>query len=169
MKDLEKFLKSNNLDEFDSLLELSDIVREFIELENYEQVENIINYSLDNNYYEAFSWIVLILQEEMGKNKNISKEVLCDLGKSINKFDKFIDCLGVEQNSLNLDLKNIYDKNGELNSTVYTSIYKTKIQDVYLITSENFDTKDNDYIEYKLLFSTKDRNKKVETLEDFER
>ena len=41
---------------------------------------------------------------------------------------------------------------GEVQSFFNILTYRTSYESVFLITEENFDTKDNDYIRYKLLF-----------------
>ena len=49
-------------------------------------------------------------------------------------------------------IEKVYDKNGEAEAFFNVMIYKTTFENVFLISSENFDNKDNDYIQYKLSF-----------------
>ena len=68
----EKFLQNNNLhnsDDIDTLLDLASLVRELIIQKLYPDINKIINYTIENNYTEAFSWTMAILQEEFEKEK----------------------------------------------------------------------------------------------------
>ena len=58
-------------------------------------------------------------------------------------------------------IKKITEKYGEVESFLNILIYKTRYNGIYLISIENFDTKDNDFIQYKLLF-TKDIQKYID-------
>ena len=64
---LENFLQNNNLDDpddMDSLLECADIVRQLISKKQYDGINTIINYTVDQNYTDGFLWTMNILQEE---------------------------------------------------------------------------------------------------------
>ena len=76
----------------------------------------------------------------------------CDIGRSIANFDEFIRRLQVDFRSQSQDFEKVYDEHGEVESFFNNFTYKTKYDNIYLISSENFDTKDNDYILYKIYF-----------------
>lgn len=156
MNKLEQFMKNNNLqnsEDIDSLVELADLTREQITNKQYSNINNIIKYTIENNYYEAFSWVVAILQEEFEKEECELKSFVCNIGRKIIKYDEFIERLQVDFNAIKNDNVNVYDENGEVQSFFNILTYKTKYQNIYLISSENFDAKDNDYIQYKIGFT----------------
>lgn len=76
----------------------------------------------------------------------------CDLGRSIANYDEFAGRLKVDLNVQDHEVEKVYDEHGEAEAFFNKSIYTTGYKNIYLVTSENFDTKDNDYIEYRLLF-----------------
>lgn len=47
----------------------------------------------------------------------------------------------------------MYDEHGEVESFFNNFTYRTRYKNICLLTSENFDTRDNDFIQYKLRFS----------------
>ena len=51
------------------------------------------------------------------------------------------------------DAETITDHNGEVQSFFNILTYKTAYGHIFLVTEENFDTKDNDFIRYKLKFT----------------
>jgi hypothetical protein len=55
---------------------------------------------------------------------------------------------GTAQNGL----EKILDNHGEVESFFNILVYQTGYPNVRFVSSENFDTKDNDYIQYKLAF-----------------
>lgn len=64
------------------------------------------------------------------------------------------------------DIKKVNnDEYNEVNSFYNIQTYETKYRNIFFISSENFDNKDEDFIEYKLLFSKKVRDK-IEKLKD---
>lgn len=64
------------------------------------------------------------------------------------------------------DIKKVNnDEYNEVNSFYNIQTYETKYRNIFLVSSENFDNKDEDFIEYKLLFSKKVRDK-IEKLKD---
>ena len=77
----------------------------------------------------------------------------CNIGRSIPDYDEFSNRLQVEFTVQKNDVESVYDEHGEVESFFNTFTYRTKYENICLISSENFDTKDNDYIQYKLMFS----------------
>ena len=155
MEIVQKFIQNNNLQYFEdieALLECASIVRELISEKLYEQINIIINYTIENNYSEAFLWTIGIIQEELTKTDCVLEDFNCSVGGRISNFDEFVNNLQVDFNSLKNYIEKVYDKNGEVEAFFNVMIYKTAFENVFLISSENFDNKDNDYIQYKLSF-----------------
>lgn len=152
----EQFLQNNNLkdeDDIDSLIEFAALIRELVNNRQYENINQMINYTLDNSYLEAFSWCMGIMQEEFEKDDCRLDSFECTLGKSIPAYDEFIKRLQVDFNACSTGLEKIYDNHGEVESFFNILVYETGFKNIFLISSENFDTKDNDFIQYKLSFS----------------
>ena len=154
---LDNWLDNNSLknhDDIDALLETADLARQLIHDSNYAGINTIINYTIENSLYEAFSWVMALLQEEFEKTIDCYLENFeCNIGRSIADYDEFSERLQVDFNVSETSVKSIYDEHGEVESFFNIFTYETKYDHIYLISSENFDTKDNDYIQYKLLFS----------------
>ena len=51
------------------------------------------------------------------------------------------------------EIRKVLDENGEAQAFFNIYTYKTSYDNIFLISSENFDTRDNDYIQYKLAFT----------------
>lgn len=157
MKTLEEFFRNNNLkdpEDIDSLLEAAEITRQLIGDKRYSDVCRMINYTIEEDYYEAFSWIMALLQEEFEKEENSGlNDFTCFIGKSIANYNEFIERLNVDFNVANNDVETTLDNNGEVQSFFNIFTYNTIYKNIFLVTAENFDTKDNDFIQYKLLFT----------------
>ena len=157
MRTLEELLKENNLkdpEDVDALLELADVTGELIGQERYSDLELLINYTVSHDYYDAFSWVMAALQEEFGKKEGCRlKDFTCFLGKSISNYSEFMRRLQIDFKAIGNDVETIADHNGEVQSFFNILTYNTAYEKVFLITEENFDTKDNDFIRYKLLFT----------------
>lgn len=152
----EKFLNSNNLhdaDDMDSLLELADLLRQAIANARYSDITRLICYTVEHGYYEAFSWCVGILQEVFEDTDCALEPFECPLGKSIPDYDEFTARLQADFSQPENDTETVCDKNGEVTSFFNILRYKTGYKNIRLVSCENFDTKDNDYIQYKLLFT----------------
>ena len=167
MKEVEEFLKGKNLlnsDEIDDFLELSDYTRELISNGEYKKIGELIKTVLNCKYFEAFSWITSILQENYGDEKCNIKDFLCNLGRKIDNYDEFTNVLGIETEPYTTTMKTIEGKDGEIQSFYNILMLKTNCKATYLVSMENFDTKDNDFRQYKLLF-TKDIDKYIKKME----
>ena len=156
MEMLEQFMSRNNLrdeEDIDSLLEVADLARELIGGNRYEEICRLIDYTVENSFYEAFSWIMEILQEEFDKQDSCAlDDFVCRLGKSIPDYDAFSEKLQVDFRALKNDIETMLDENKEVQSFFNILTYQTKFKNIYLVTLENFDTKDNDFIQYRLSF-----------------
>ena len=157
MRSLDELFRKNNLkdpEDIDALLELADMVSLLIHGERYPDIERLVSYTVSNDFYEAFSWIMALLQEEFEKEENSGlNDFTCFIGKSIANYNEFIERLNVDFNVTNNDVETTLDNNGEVQSFFNIFTYNTIYKNIFLITAENFDTKDNDFIQYKLLFT----------------
>ena len=156
MRSLEELFRENNLqdpEDIEALLVLSEITGQLIREERYEEIERLVCHVVSHEYYEAFSWIMAALQEEFNKKEDCClRDFTCFIGKSIGNYDEFIRRLHVDLKAIGNDAETISDHNGEVQSFFNILTYKTTYANVFLITEENFDTKDNDFIRYKLQF-----------------
>jgi len=157
MRTLEELLNKNNLEhpeDIDALLELVEITGQLIGDERYADIERLISYTVSHGYYEAFSWVTAALQEEFERMENCRlKDFTCFIGRSIADYDEFIRRLGVSLKAVDNDAETIIDHDGEVQSFFNILTYKTAFDNILLVTEENFDTKDNDFIRYKLKFT----------------
>ena len=157
MRTMDELFKKNNLkdpEDINALLELAEITEQLICAKQYSDLELLIQYTVNNDYYEAFNWIIAALQEELEKKENCRLEdFTCFVGRSIANYNEFIKRLQVDLKAVDNDAETITDQNGEVQSFFNILTYKTVYENVFLITEENFDTKDNDFIRYKLLFT----------------
>jgi len=156
MRSLEELLRENNLkdpDDIDALVELAEIEGELIRDERYSDIELLINHTISNDYYEAFSWVMAALQEEFEKKDGCRlKGFTCFIGKSVPNYDEFMNRMQVDLKAIDNDSETITGRDGEVQSIFNILTYKTAYPNIFLITEENFDTKDNDFIRYKLQF-----------------
>ncbi len=157
MNALDDWIENNRLkdpDDIDALLDTADLIRQFIHDRNYTGINIVINYTIENSLYEAFSWVMALLQEEFEKTGDYDLgDFECIIGRSIADYDEFSERLQVDFNVSKTSVESVYDEHGEVESFFNNFTYETKYDHIYLISSENFDTKDNDYIQYKLMFS----------------
>jgi len=153
---MEIFLHANNLsdpDDFDSLLNLAAFTRNLIVESNIREITRLLAYTVNNSLHDALSWIIGILQEEYEKETCALPPFECSLGKSIPDYDTFARTLKVDFSSLKNSVEKILDKHGEVASFFNILTYETGFSAIRLVSAENFDTRDNDYVLYKLSFS----------------
>ncbi len=154
---LEKWMQGYPLqdpDNIDALLDAADVTRQLIHDKDYKGINSAVAFTIDNGLYECFSWIMALLQEEFEKTDGFYLEdFVCDLGRSIANYVEFINRLQVDFNSPVQSLEKVYDEHGEVESFFNNFTYKTRYKNIYLLSSENFDAKDCDYIQYRLGFS----------------
>ena len=161
MEIVENFINNNNLqdtEDIEALIELADLVRSLISHNQYAEINSILQYIVKNSYYEAFTWCMGLIQEELEKEEGVLQNFELFIGKSIPNYDEFIERLQVDFQVLNNGLETVCDKYGEVESIFNILIYRTCYKNIYLISSENFDTKDNDYVQYKLSFVKNEAN-----------
>ena len=156
---LQNFLENNNLhnsEDIDALLECASVARELVSRQQYQHIAKLINYTIEKGYFEAFAWAAGIVQEELVKEESHLNDFYCYIGRKIANYDDFVQNLQVDFNSIKNYIEKIYDKNGEVEAFFNVMVYKTCFENIFFVSAENFDNKDNDYIQYKLLF-TRDR------------
>ena len=155
---IDRFLQSSNLndpEDIDALLELAALVRELISGNQYASLCSLIHHTLEHSWHEAFSWCMEILQEALEQEPCGLQSFECILGKSIPDYDAFTDRLQIDFKSYCNGYTTVCDRNGEVESFFNILTYPTRYKNIHLVSSENFDTKDNDFVQYKLTFSGK--------------
>ena len=157
METLDLFIQNNHLadpDDLDALIETADLTRRLIGNRAYAEISRLIVFAVSGGFFDAFSWILAILQEEFGAAENCRLEDFsCEIGRAIPNYNKFIDRLQVDLHVLDNDVKAIPGENGEIQSFFNIFTYRTMYENIFFVSAENFDTKDNDFIQYMLLFS----------------
>ena len=157
MRAMDDFYRNNRLsnpDDIDALLEVAEITRHLLFKELYSDICQLICYTVQNGYYEAFSWMMAVLQEEYEKPENTGlTDFSCELGRSIPQYNEFTRRLDIDFNVIDNDFEKAYDHHGEVQSFFNIYKYKTAYKNIFLVTEENFDLMDNDFIRYKLLIS----------------
>lgn len=68
------------------------------------------------------------------------------------RYDEFVETLQVDFSSISNEIEKVYDENGEVCAFFNVMVYRTAFENIFLVSSENFDNRDNDYIQYRLLF-----------------
>jgi len=155
MKTVECFLQSRGLQEMenmDGLLELADLMRDLINDNRQAEIDRLLQYAMEHRLYEAFTWCMQLLQEGLEDPTCALQSFEFAIGRSIPGYDTFMERLQVEPQALDHGLETVCDQNGEVESFFNILLYKTGYQNIYLVSAENFDTKDNDYIHYQLQF-----------------
>ena len=157
MNTLEDLFRNNRLgdpDDIDALLEAAEITRQLICGGRYTELSRLISHTVENGCFEAFSWIMAVLQEEYEKPENAGlDDFTCELGRAIPHYNDFAQRLGVDFNVIGNDFEKTFDGHGEVQSFFNIFRYKTAYKNIFLVTEENFDLMDNDFIRYKLLFT----------------
>ena len=157
MKSLEELLRNNGLrdpDDIDSLLEAADVTRRLISDGAESGLCRLIRYTVDNSCLEAFCWIMALLQEALEKPDGAGPQGFrCELGRSIPRFNDFSRRLSVDFNAVDNDVEKTFDEHGEVRSFFNIFKYRTAYKNIFLLSKENFDLKDNDYIQYELVFT----------------
>ena len=134
-------------EELEVLLELAELVRNCIEDRRLEDLKRVIRYTVAHGHYEAFAWAVGIVEELADRLGAFE----CALGRTIPDYEEFILRLGVDLNAFENDIQQVRDEHGEVQSFFNIIRYKTGFAHIELLSSENFDARDNDYIEYRLV------------------
>jgi hypothetical protein len=163
MRSLEELIQNNSFqdpDDIDSLLEAAEITRQLISCGLESELCRLIKYTVKNGCFEAFSRIMSILQEEFEQPEGTGMmDFSCELGRSIPHYNEFTRFLQVDFNVIGNDVEKAFDDHGEVRSFFNISKYRTAYNNIFLVTEENFDLEDNDFILYKLEFMRDNRNK----------
>ena len=117
MENLDKILKEINLDnseDIDALVECASVVRRLVDEKNYDDINRVIRYTVENGYYEALLWTMGIISEEFQKTDCRLDSFSCMLGGRINGYDDFVQALQVDFNALKNTVEKVYDNNGEV-------------------------------------------------------
>ena len=147
---IQKDLPLEDPEDMDTLLEFADLVRSALEKRRFEKIGALIRYTVSHGYHEALFWALGIAQEHR-ERMAVDSEIVCTLGRLIPDYSGFISRLGVDLNGFSNDVEPIRDENGEIQSFYNIIRYETCFSRIALVTSENFDAKDNDFIEYRLI------------------
>ena len=137
-------------EELDTLLEFADLVREKLQLKQERELSELIRFTIRHGHYEAFYWALGILEEAYGSD-DAMQDMRLELGRSIPDYREFISRLQVDFNAVGNDVLTVPDEHGEVQSFFNILRYQTGFPHLQLVTSENFDARDNDYIQYMLL------------------
>ena len=148
------FLQNNHLqdEDMDSLIQMATLVRETLDDHRYEDVSRVIRYTVEHGCGEAFTWCMGIIQEAFEQADCAPEDFECVLGRSIPDYDGFVARLQVDARACDNGLEKISDRNGDVEAYNNILLYRTGYGHVWFVSSENFDTRDNDFIQYKLLF-----------------
>lgn len=143
-------LPLEDAEDLDALLEFADLVREALARGQFSDIAVYIRYTVLRGYHEALYWALELLQEYRDRTAG-GMELESVLGKLIPDYNGFISRLGVDLNAFSNDVEPIRDENGEIQSFYNIIRYQTAFPCITLVTSENFDARDNDFIEYRLV------------------
>ena len=132
-------------EDLEVLLEIAEAVRSFSDQGQREDIAGLIRYTIRFGYHEALYWILGILEE--GAIGGFE----CPIGRTIPDYEEFIRRLGVDLRAFQNDVVQVRDENGEVQSFFNIIRYQTAFAHIDLVTRENFDARDNDYIEYWLV------------------
>ena len=132
--------------DLDFLLEYAELIRSALQEKRFHDAEALIRYTVSMGYDEAFYWALEILEESCAQGSAFE----CAIGRYIPEFDRFIDRLEVDLKAAENEVLPIRDENGEIQSFYNILTYKTGFPHIRLVTAENFDARDNDFIEYRL-------------------
>ena len=146
-------LPLNDEDNMESLLELAELLRTLIAAGQQDDMIRIIQYTVDKGFLEAFVWCMELLQEALENEDACIQSFECVIGSSVHHYDDLIERLQVNLHAPDNSVKTVFDKNGEVDSFFNILAYKTRYRNISFVSSENFDTKDNDSVEYKLIFT----------------
>lgn len=157
MRSVEELLRDNRLavpDDIDALLELAEVTRQAIRDGRHGDIGLLVDYAVRRGFLEALSWVLAAVQEEFDKADGCGPgEFTCLIGGSIPDYDGLIARLQVDLRPVGHGVEPVIDPNGEVQSFFNILTYRTAYRSVFLVSEENFDTKDNDFIRYRLKFT----------------
>ena len=132
-------------DGIDTLLEIAELARTLLAYGQDQELGGLIRYTVARSYYDAFFWVIGILEE------SAEPGYACEIGTCIPDYDAFISRLQVDPDAAMNDIVPVRDENGEIQAFFNIITYKTGFRRIELVTEENYDSRDNDYIRYKLV------------------
>ena len=138
-------------EDMDFLLEFAEDLRGFIQNLHLKEAEALVRYTVVNGYAEAVYWALGILEECWSRASGALPAFECVLGRHIPEFDSMISRLEVDLKAAENDVVPIRDENGEIQSFYNILTYQSWFSHIRLVSSEIFDAKDNDFIEYRLI------------------
>lgn len=136
----------------DFLLAVAELVRSLLAEREFPSLGRLIRHEADRGFYEALSWTMDLVQEAYEHDESMPPCV-CELGRSVPGFGMFEQTLGTAADAVKNEIKKKTDGNGEVQEFFNICVYPTQHENIFLVSSENFDTRDNDYISYSLLFT----------------
>ena len=141
-------------EDMDFMLEVAGTAREFLQKEDTGGICSLVSALVKRGLYESFTWVMEIIREEYSKDESRKMaDMTCELGASIPDYDGFITALKADMRVLKNDVRTVPDENGEPQAFFNELTYRTGYPNIFLVTTESFDTRDNDYIRYSLLFT----------------
>lgn len=138
--------------DIEQLLELASFARQLADGRRHDDISKLIRRTVESGCWEAFSWVIGILQEALENAGGAPGDFECPLGRSIPGYDELIARLQADNDAYKNGVETVCDKNGEVESFFNIITYRTGFKNIYLVSAENFDTKDNDFVQYKLVF-----------------
>lgn len=138
-------------EDIEALLVLADEVRNEVESHQLEKVIRKIEKAVQLQKYEAFDWIIGVLEETYAK-KSFYEDICVKLGNQIPDYSAFIENIEAKEPKSPV-IKILSDKNKEVESFDNILVRKTKYPHMYLISIENYDLKDRDSIIYELVMT----------------
>ncbi|MBQ3076889.1 MAG: hypothetical protein IJC43_03425 [Clostridia bacterium] len=142
----------NNPDDLDALLEFADLVRRLTDERRTAELSALIAHTVEHRCHEALSWALAILEEAFAQEEGGPEPFACPLGRAIPDYDAFLARLRAQPEACKSEVETVRDEHGEVTSFYHIFTYRTGFDHVFLRSAENFDTKDNDFIQYRLLF-----------------
>ena len=93
---------------------IMDLLEKWIQDRNYEGISRMIRYTVDHDYFECFTWVLDLLQEEFEKTAEyVLDDFYCSIGRSIANYDEFAGRLQVDLNAQENEVEKVYDEHGE--------------------------------------------------------
>jgi len=160
-------IKSEDPDNLDVLFELTDLLDKIFQQMDFQALEKLSIGIISVQNRSAFEWLINIIEEKFS-NLNEKRNISLRLGKQINGYDTFIEMIGIEKDTEPIEIEIISIPGLHIESFFNINAYKTKFNDMFLVTAENFDSFDVDFIQYRLVF-TEDIKKYYDGLQAIEK
>ena len=138
-------------EDLDALLELAAHTRTLADSRQYDALAQLLESLVAQGCFEGLTWVLEILQECYDRSDGF-RGFSCTLGRTIPDYDDFIRILEIDFGTVKNDVEQILDQHREVQSFYNILTYPTRYPNLFLVSLENFDTKDNDFIDYRLVF-----------------